>query len=397
MLQMNLQLFAHKKGVGSTKNGRDSESKRLGAKRADGQFVKAGDDALDLALTALSTNITLATSGNLHNLHNIDAISLESEWYDPGIVKNYSYKGNKLFCVTGAYNVFDDYAVPVIFYGRDVLNQHGLTDPSEYVREGTWTLDVMMEMAEKVTLDVDGNGVMNESDAYGYLDNGDFYPHLLEGAGQPRTLVGEDGVPVLNITNGAYLEAGEKVYNLVVESNAKFIGSNATSVTIMKENRGLFYYELLGAINEFRDMESDFSLLPMPKADESLENYTSAINPIWCTSMAIPVTVADAERSGTVLEVLSALSVETVNSALYEVLLGSKLVRDTVTLEMLDFVWNSKVYDWANGFSWATAISSALSTQANANSFVLASAMESSYKAANKSLENFLKKLDEVG
>ena len=43
MLQMNLQLFAHKKGVGSTKNGRDSESKRLGAKRADGQFVLAGN------------------------------------------------------------------------------------------------------------------------------------------------------------------------------------------------------------------------------------------------------------------------------------------------------------------------------------------------------------------
>ncbi len=43
MLKLNLQLFAHKKGVGSTKNGRDSESKRLGAKRADGQFVKAGN------------------------------------------------------------------------------------------------------------------------------------------------------------------------------------------------------------------------------------------------------------------------------------------------------------------------------------------------------------------
>jgi len=43
MLKLNLQFFAHKKGVGSTKNGRDSEAKRLGAKRADGQFVKAGN------------------------------------------------------------------------------------------------------------------------------------------------------------------------------------------------------------------------------------------------------------------------------------------------------------------------------------------------------------------
>ncbi|MCM3715109.1 50S ribosomal protein L27 [Halalkalibacter oceani] len=42
MLKMNLQFFASKKGVGSTKNGRDSRSKRLGAKRADGQAVTGG-------------------------------------------------------------------------------------------------------------------------------------------------------------------------------------------------------------------------------------------------------------------------------------------------------------------------------------------------------------------
>lgn len=43
MILMNLSFFAHKKGVGSTRNGRDSEAKRLGVKRADGQFVLAGN------------------------------------------------------------------------------------------------------------------------------------------------------------------------------------------------------------------------------------------------------------------------------------------------------------------------------------------------------------------
>ncbi|MBQ4095875.1 MAG: 50S ribosomal protein L27, partial [Oscillospiraceae bacterium] len=43
MLRISMQFFAHKKGVGSTKNGRGSEAKRLGVKRADGQFVKAGN------------------------------------------------------------------------------------------------------------------------------------------------------------------------------------------------------------------------------------------------------------------------------------------------------------------------------------------------------------------
>lgn len=43
MIKMNLQLFASKKGVGSSRNGRDSQSKRLGVKRGDGQFVLAGN------------------------------------------------------------------------------------------------------------------------------------------------------------------------------------------------------------------------------------------------------------------------------------------------------------------------------------------------------------------
>ena len=43
MLKLNLQFFAHKKGMGSTRNGRESESKRLGPKRADGQFSLAGN------------------------------------------------------------------------------------------------------------------------------------------------------------------------------------------------------------------------------------------------------------------------------------------------------------------------------------------------------------------
>ena len=41
-MQLNIQLFAHKKGQGSTKNGRDSESKRLGAKASDGEYVSGG-------------------------------------------------------------------------------------------------------------------------------------------------------------------------------------------------------------------------------------------------------------------------------------------------------------------------------------------------------------------
>ena len=64
MLNMNLQFFAHKKGVGSTKNGRDSESKRLGAKRADGQFVKAGNILYRQRGTKIHPGINVGRGGD---------------------------------------------------------------------------------------------------------------------------------------------------------------------------------------------------------------------------------------------------------------------------------------------------------------------------------------------
>ncbi|MBR1444007.1 MAG: 50S ribosomal protein L27 [Firmicutes bacterium] len=64
MLRLNLQYFAHKKGVGSTKNGRDSESKRLGPKRADGQFVKAGNILFTQRGTKIHPGINVGKGGN---------------------------------------------------------------------------------------------------------------------------------------------------------------------------------------------------------------------------------------------------------------------------------------------------------------------------------------------
>ena len=59
MLKMNLQLFAHKKGVGSTKNGRDSESKRLGAKRARRTVCKSWKYPLQTAMEQKFTQVLM--------------------------------------------------------------------------------------------------------------------------------------------------------------------------------------------------------------------------------------------------------------------------------------------------------------------------------------------------
>lgn len=64
MLRLNLQFFAHKKGVGSTRNGRDSEAKRLGAKRADGQIVRAGNILYTQRGTKIHPGVNVGKGGN---------------------------------------------------------------------------------------------------------------------------------------------------------------------------------------------------------------------------------------------------------------------------------------------------------------------------------------------
>jgi large subunit ribosomal protein L27 len=64
MLNLNLQFFAHKKGVGSTKNGRDSESKRLGAKKADGEGVLAGNVIFTQRGTKIHPGVNVGIGGD---------------------------------------------------------------------------------------------------------------------------------------------------------------------------------------------------------------------------------------------------------------------------------------------------------------------------------------------
>ena len=63
MIRIGLQFFAHKKGGGSTKNGRDSKAKRLGAKRADGQFVQAGNGTDDTLVATVSGTVRFERLG----------------------------------------------------------------------------------------------------------------------------------------------------------------------------------------------------------------------------------------------------------------------------------------------------------------------------------------------
>ena len=79
MLQIGLQFFAHKKGVGSTKNGRDSKSKRLGPKRADGQHVLAGNSLVRQRGTHIHPGVNVGRGSDDTLFATVDGV-VRFEW-----------------------------------------------------------------------------------------------------------------------------------------------------------------------------------------------------------------------------------------------------------------------------------------------------------------------------
>ena len=357
--------------------------------------VQAGDDSCDLILQSLSYNITLGTEKKVHNLKSLSSIDLSAAWWDQNIVSNFTYRDELLYTVAGHYNVYDDYAVPVIFCNKHMIEQYSQEDPTVLVSEGKWTLENMMKNAAAGTVDLNGDGKMDETDSFGFTDNTGALYHLMCGSGALSTRLDTDGKPYITCKEEAYLNAAEKIYDTVICSGSIWQGVNAICRVMMKEDRNMFYYELIGGINEFRDMESDFTLLPLPKGSEKQESYSALINPIWCTAMAIPVTAVDPERSALVLDVMSGYSTDTVNKVLYELILGSKLIRDQETLKMLDYVLDSKVYDWAEGYSWFNDLNSMFGAQTSAKSFTMSSMVEKKMTAAQTKLDAMLAMMDE--
>lgn len=80
MFQLNIQLFASKKGVGSTKNGRDSESKRLGCKVADGQYCTAGSIIYRQRGTKIYPGVNAMKGGDDTIFATIDGIVKFERW-----------------------------------------------------------------------------------------------------------------------------------------------------------------------------------------------------------------------------------------------------------------------------------------------------------------------------
>ena len=315
----------------------------------------AGSDEYDAVINRMDFLGTSLQNGDLQNLRAISTLNVEHPWWDKNIVDDFTLFGDRLYWIAGDINFVDDYAVEAVFFSMSLCDDHGLAYPYTLVKEGTWTIDRMLEMANAVKTDVNGDGKYTvEDDVVGHLEQNDHVKHWMYAMGEKSIDIDDAGNLRLRILDERQIGAIDKLYNAMVENEMTYTGKAADFAA----GHALFYGDMLAFVNQLREMTSDFGIIPMPKYDEAQESYGEYISNGWTTAYAVPMTNGDPERTGVILEALSGYSTDTVRQALYEVSLSAKLVRDADSVEMLDIIFGSKSYDWAVDFTWGSGFAS---------------------------------------
>jgi len=327
--------------------------------------VKAGDDQFDIVSHGLSQVIGLMSSGALYDLHSIPSINLSKPWWDQKAKEQLTMNG-KLYATTSDYIILDKDATWIIMFNKQLLKDHGLEDPYQMVKDGTWTMDKMYEMMSAASIDLNGDGAMDENDQWGIVSQHYNAHAFFNAAGECISKINaSSGQPEITMYSQRAIDVCEKIAEMQSNKNVTLNADDYTGkfadvwdglqLGVFNTNRGLFYYAGMNRVTLLRDMETDFGIIPPPKFNNEQSDYCVAIHPGCTSSIAIPVTVENTERTGTILEALTAESKYTLLPAYYDISLKTKFARDDESQEMLDIIFANRIYDLGQVFSWGNA------------------------------------------
>jgi len=155
---------------------------------------------------------------------------------------------------------------------------------------------------------------------------------------------------------------------------------------VFSAERALFYPEVLSAFWGLRGMEDDYGMVPIPKYDEAQKEYYSWMG-IAAPSVMIPKSNGNPERTGLVLDALSAVSSTVLMDAYYEVTVLRKASRDEESTEMLELMRKNRVIDLASVYNWGNLFNSYRDNIYQGKSESLMTIYERLENATNKAIE----------
>ena len=364
--------------------------------------VSAGDDIYDAVFSLGYESPVLAQNGCYINIKDIMYIDLDKPWWDKNLENEMSIL-NKLYFTTGDISTMIKGYTRMIIFNKKLVQEYGLGNPYEHVKNDTWTFDVFAEMGKSIYVDVNGNGEPDDEDIYGVLRDNEDATRIMLSFGERITKNDADGYPQIVFNNDRMINAANKLFDLYYENigvrnnnlmkpTAGYAEKWTYGRSLFANDKFLFHLGVPDILEQFRNMESEFGLLPSLKLDASQTRYYHAVD-ISAVLLGVPVSVKNLERAGAVLEAMAAESMYTVAPAYNEIMLKRKYVRDEESEFILDIVNETRTYDLASLFRWGNMDYMVIDVM-QANSRDIASMFEKRYEATIGAIEKTMEAFD---
>lgn len=287
----------------------------------------------------------------IRNIAAIDEIHLEQPWWHQTANRDLTVDGTMLLA-TGDITTRYMLSSFVILFNQKLFTDYGWEFPYQAVRDGKWTMDMMMEMLKGQGRDLNSDGKMKYDDFFGYTNEGISYPFL---NGFNTGIVNTTGSePVLNFETEDFISKAQKIAELFALEDTFYKNEKTQydSLDIFADDRALFTSQTAINLALLKEMKSDFGVLPLPKYDEQQDQYHSWVNGYCATAIMIPITASNLSMIGNITEAMAASSRFIVTPEVYEVTLLTKQTRDEESIEMLKLAAEGAMYDMSGFFGW---------------------------------------------
>jgi hypothetical protein len=324
--------------------------------------VASGDNDFDVAMPYLQQVVSFAQQGWLSDLHGLAHMDLTKPWWNQSCVSQMSVGGH-LYFVQSDITVIDNDAMEAMVFNKSLIQHNGLESPYDLVNAGKWTLGKLIEMTKNVSSDLNGDGIMDlRDDRFGLVVQRTSFLSFYAAAGGTIVEKDKDDMPYINFSSDKNYSLLANITEMMRDKQnvvdlhryeGKF-GIYDEQAKMFSEDRALFMWLRMRVVENLRNMETDFGIIPQPKADELQAHYINRMNPNVSTVISVPKTNSDPMRTGAVLEALACESKYTLQPAYYEINLKVKYTRDSESEAMLDIIYNTAhtLYDLAEIYNF---------------------------------------------
>ncbi len=361
-------------------------------------FVTAGTPDFHLVSFFDYQSYTPINAGVLMNWLEAPYVDLNQPWHNK-MANDGATINNILYSICSDLSITSMTYTHAVFANTELLADfgHSTDEMYGYVKEGTWTIDKMMEITSDMYIDENGDGKASTQDTFGFgyqiTNPGDVW--LTAFGEKVCTYTEETGIE-LSFMSDKTVSILEKLLEFHYNNTGftKLATQYDEETYFLEEKLVMAPMRFAAAYNKLREMDAVYTMLPFPKWDETQEGYYTNADDKFSV-FGLPLTsAAEIDFVSIIFEAMAAESYKNVYPAYYDQALKGKYSSDATTAEMVELIMAGRAFDFSFQFgeSCFQRLPYLIRDHLDKNNPNLASAYKKLEKALAKSMDKILGK-----